>query len=452
LESQSFGLLLTALEPISHHDPTTGNDSNTLTFNRQKQFVSRVASDTPVLQHLVDALTAQHPMPEPVAELCSRLSLPEWTAVAYIRLLLDIYNHGEGEGLLSGMERYRMLENRLQTAAVRCHTLHRLWSILTSELQLGIQAMQYDAQLVGFWTLPPSLQYQVLIILAEQYRAIVTLARVWHSANKQPGGKLVTATFSVAELPAPPDSIVLDVPAISVNSLRHQLVREPAWLHLCHALGFAPAARGEGEIPIHAEAVFYNGGNIKAGAQQPANAFFLAGEIRKAYPVLDLLGGTTASFDLGESKLKMSAWIVCAENRAALPESLRATPQAQTSVFEMLDNMTHTRQASPGGEGQMIYNYEVLVAGTQVYVELVLTPYTTELTRGALAAALLYYAANSRVIGGQSARGHGRMQMTLLTDMPDGLDAYLAHLDANRERLRAGILDGTLCSGAVVVK
>ena len=53
-----------------------------------------------MLQHLVDALTAQHPMPEPVAELCSRLSLPEWTAVAYIRLLLDIYNHGEGEGLL----------------------------------------------------------------------------------------------------------------------------------------------------------------------------------------------------------------------------------------------------------------------------------------------------------------------------------------------------------------
>ena len=92
------------------------------------------------------------------------------------------------------------------------------------------------------------------------------------------------------------------------------------------------------------------------------------------------------------------------------------------------------------------------MAGTQVYVELVLTPYATELTRGALAASLLYYAANSQVIGGQSARGHGRMQMTLLTNMPNDLDAYLAYLDANRERLRAGILDGTLCSGTVVVK
>jgi hypothetical protein len=205
-------------------------------------------------------------------------------------------------------------------------------------------------------------------------------------------------------------------------------------------------------LPVHAESIFYNGGNIKSGATQPSNAFYLGGEIRKAYPSLDLLGGVTASFDIGESKLKVSAWIVCAENHDALPESLRDTAQAQTSVFEMLDDVTRTRQATAGGEGQMIYNYETLVKGTQVYVELTLTPYTTDLTRGALAAALDYYAANDNVIGGQSARGHGHVSVSWLSDEPGGAEEYEAYLAERKDELLAGIVDGTLCSGAVVVK
>jgi hypothetical protein len=100
----------------------------------------------------------------------------------------------------------------------------------------------------------------------------------------------------------------------------------------------------------------------------------------------------------------------------------------------------------------MIYNYETLVKGTQVYVELTLTPYTTPLTRGALAAALDYYAANDNVIGGQSARGHGHVSMSWLSDEPGGAEEYEAYLAERKDELLAGIVDGTLCSGAVVVK
>jgi len=467
MHSRTFGLVLTALEPISHHDPTTGNDSNTLTFNRQKQFVHRKCTNPPVYRHLIDAICDQNPMPENIADLTSRLGAPEWLAVAYVRLLLDIHNRGDGEGLLSGMERYRMLENRLQTSAVRCHTLHRLWSILASDLQLGTHPAKYDDHIAAFWTLPPSIQYQMLAVMAEQYRAITTLARVWHTANKQQSAEYmdaagqaemfaeqawVTAHFDDVQFPEPPDYIILDVPAISVNSIRHQLVREPAWLYLCDALGVTPAARGEGELPIHAESIFYNGGNIKAGATQPSNAFFLAGQIRKVYPSLDLLGGVTTSFDLGESKLKVSAWIVCEENRDALPEGLRETAQAQTSVFDMLDNMTRTRHATAGGEGQMIYNYEALIKGTQVYVELTLTSYTGPLACGALATALAYYAKEDNVIGGQSARGHGHVSMEWLTEMPDYARAYEDYLAENHDALLSGLVDGTLRCGAEVLK
>jgi len=465
MESKSFQLVLIAKEAISHHDPTTGNDSNILTFNRQKQFVKRTPTDTPVFTHLVEAICHQNQMPESIEDLTSRVNMPEWLSVAYIQLLLNIHNKGDGEGLLSGMGRYRMLENRLQTAAIRCSTLHGLWSALTTDLQLDTHAAKWDRLIASFWTLPPSIQYQMLTVMGKQHRAVATLARVWHTANKAQSEEycesaqipfmlesLATRSFVDADMPEPPEQIILNVPAISVNSLRHQLVREPAWLHLCHALGLEPKARGEGPLPVGADGIFANGGNIRAGAQQPSNAFFLAGEIRAAYPSLDLLGGVTSSFDLGESKLKVSAWIVCQENVDNLPEALRDTAHAQTSIFEMLDDVTRTRHATADGEGQMIYNYETLVAGTRVYVELTLTPYTTALTEGALAAALEYYEHNDNVIGGQSARGHGHVSVEWLTKRPEHRDEYEAYLASNASRLLDGLTGKTLCSGATIIR
>jgi len=247
MQSKTFQLLLEAKEAISHHDPAVKNDSNVLTFNRQKQFVTRTPADTPVFSHLVEAICKQNQMPESIDSLTSRLNLPEWLSVAYIRLLLDIHNKGDGEGLLKGMDRYRMLENRLQTAAIRCSTLHNLWSILTTDLQLGIHDAKHDDTIAAFWTLPPSVQYQMLTTMSNQHRAISTLARVWHTANKQQSQEycaaakvpyvpqeMVVRSFSEQDVPEPLTKIVLDVPAISVNSLRHQLVRKPSWLHLCN--------------------------------------------------------------------------------------------------------------------------------------------------------------------------------------------------------------------------
>jgi len=464
MQSKTFQLLLTAKEPISHHDPAVQNDSNVLTFNRQRQFVKREPTDTPVFTHLVEAICQQNQMPESIDGLTSRLNLPEWLSVAYIRLLLDIHNKGEGDGLLKGMNRYRMLENRLQTAAIKCSTLHNLWSILTTDLQLGIHDAKHDGAIAAFWTLPPSIQYQMLTTMGDQHRAISTLARVWHTANKHqsqeyclaakvpyvPQG-LVVRSFSDSDVPEPLAQIVLDVPAISVNSLRHQLVREPSWLHLCSVLGIEPKARGEGPLPVGADSIFSNGGNIAQGASQPTNTFFLAGEIRKVYPSLDLLGGTTSSFDLGESRLKMSSWIVCKENVDCLPVELHDTTQAQTSIFDMLDEVTRTRHATADGQGQMIYNYETLVQGTRIYTELVLTPYTVPLTEGALAAALDYYEKNDNVVGGQSARGHGHVSIEWLTDKPED-NGYLEYLIDNAVKLYDGLVDKTLHSSSQVIR
>jgi len=119
----------------------------------------------------------------------------------------------------------------------------------------------------------------------------------------------------------------------------------------------------------------------------------------------------------------------------------------------MLDTVTRTRHATAQGEGQMIYNYEVLVAGTQIYVELTLTPYTTPLASGALACALDYYQKNDNIIGGQSARGHGHVSIEwIASDEPPGGAEYNKYLTDNKDKLLAGMLDGTLCSSGQVVK
>lgn len=99
----------------------------------------------------------------------------------------------------------------------------------------------------------------------------------------------------------------------------------------------------------------------------------------------------------------------------------------------------------------MIYNYETLVKGTQVYVELTLTPYTSSSTEGALAAAIEYYAANDNVIGGQSARGHGHVAVEWLTEPPKHKEDYEAYLDQGKEELREGVVSGTLLTDKQVV-
>ncbi len=483
-KSMTFGIVLTALEPISHHDPRTGGDGNTLTFLRMPQVVRLKFADAPVWQHLLDRLCAQNPMPRSIAELTERLGLAEFLAVAYVRLFIDIYNNAAGTGLFSGMGRYEMLDRRLETSAVKSGSLHSLWDVLTGSLDLGIHPERFDAALGSFFTLPPSVQHQVLTAMANNHRSIVSVARIWHATNKQQSEEYVAATggafapedmitpdYSVQGLAKTPDVAILNLPAISANGVRHQLVRGPGWRDLAQRLGFASEYAGEGPLEQAVETLFDNGGNIKSGATMPnvpleqvvamfanggfkesgsserAQGFYLAAQIRKAYPLLDLVGGVCNAFDLGESRLKVGTWLICRENADALPPQVAALETAQLSAFDFLSEITRTRQAVMD-RGQMIYNYEVLIKGAQVYTEFSLAPFTPELTRGALVSALDFYQEQEHVLAGQGARGHGKVDLAWANE-PDlvARDHYRDYLALNRHDLHAWLLDGSLGTG-----
>lgn len=457
--SDHVDVLLTARTPLSHHDAAEQTDANRLLFNRQRQLLRTDATSRLPTQAEVDAVVGHHPVPPDLAPLCDELSCAEFVAVALVRLWLDLYNRGDGNGLFAGLARYERLEPRLRQAAIQSHGLRGVWDRLCQTLQVTVHAGEHDAVIVRTLALPRAVQGLVLRVLAEQTRSTVQLARYWHDLRKRQSamyaaraGDVVAAAgevqlrFDAAAITATGTGAqVYEVPAISANSVRHQLVRAPAWWRLATTLGLAPTAPGQGVLPASVEALFVNGGNIAAGAVQPSNPNALAQQMRALYPPLDLLGGVVDSFDLGESRLKVSCWIVCRENREALPPAVAAQPEASVSVFDLLDDVTHTRQATDAGVGQMIYSFQTLCAGTPVLVRCTLDHGTPALTRGACAQALVDYLA-CPTLGGQAARGFGAVDGAL--DLPAqwaaDQQAYLAYLTSHADPLREGLTAGTL--------
>lgn len=478
---------------MSHHDPAIQDESNRTLFNRQKQLLARTVTTTLPSQEQVDNITALHLVPAAIADIFAGIAFPEFVATALVRVYIDMYNGfngGEGAGLFSGMERYARLEARLRQAAICSPTLRSWWDRLCDATQVPIHAGDADLTLLRLLAVPAGLQQLVLRVLVADYRSVVAVARAWHQAVKDqsveyrtaklararglksidgganlPAALLAEASagvnvefeeldFDVAAIPVGSDRAeVVEVPTVTGNSLRHQVVREPAFMHLMGALGLAEARPGEGPVPPGVEAMLYNGGNIEAGAKQPSNVFALAWRARSLYPSLDLLGGVTDSFDLGESRLNVAGWLVCRENREALADSLAYDLLAATvSVFDMLDDVTLTRQAGVRGLGQMIYTFETLCPGAQVLCRLSLAPYTARLTRGCLVAAVETYLDNNPTIAGQAARGFGCVSGEWLKrPVEDGdsllREEYEGYLAANRAMLVAGLVDGTLGTG-----
>lgn len=469
-DAREIDLVLTARTPISHHDPARQDESNQLLFLRRKQLVPGLVleMDEQSVGEALDAVSAAHGVPQTIADLFHELSSAEFLATLIVRLFCDAYGRGEGTGLFKGTERYALLETRVRASAVRASSLRGLWNRLAEALQCPVAPSALDADLLRLFALPRVVQVAVLRCLTDEFRSVVMLARLWsgeHKAQDERYAQAAGRETSGALRPFPltlegllsrvSGSCIVEVPAISSNSLRHQIVRGPAWRHLAASLGLPVGFGGDGSLPIGAEGIFENGGNIKAGAKQPSDPFGLAWEVRRTHPVLDLLGGVTDSFDLGESRLKVSGWLMCRENAQALAgTSVAGDPALSVSAFDLLDDQVHTRMATERGEGQMIYNFETLVPGTRVFVRLHLQPFTPKLTLGALGAALARFVADGGVVGGQSARGYGWMQAEVLTTDPvliEAQAAYESYLAERKHDLFAGLVTGTLGARAKVV-
>jgi len=227
------------------------------------------------------------------------------------------------------------------------------------------------------------------------------------------------------------------VPSISENALRAVIFRNPLHDDLISQLGI-----GRGELPQAVVNLLFSGGNMAAGSRAPGDENTLGHQVKRLYPSLDLLGGAVDGFILPRSRLRLSAWLIAREYapalRAIAPDLVAEAESV--SAYDMLADETRTRGTGAESAGnQMIYTYETLAAGAKLLIEISLDPHTPEQTSACVGHGLASW---DRYIGGQGRQGRGRM-VILRSDAPDA-GAYMAHISANRDAMRAGLTSGTL--------
>ena len=458
---KDFFLKLTMLSPLSHHDPAQADKSNFSLFRRQKQKVDVQADTQAVTQQEIDRLCQLFPVPADINPFFTSVSFAQFIGAAMGKLFLDMYNHEDGEGLFSGVERYRMMETRFKSSAIRSHTLFEFWALACHELQTGVNDSEYDRRILSLLSMSSVLGTQVLHEFAQHARVITMLAREWHSTEKMRSPeyakkkKAPPASTEMSEIKyeagkqSQIQQLWLQVPTFSGNSVRHEMVREPGLWHLFHRLDL-----GFKSVPKGVQALFENGNNIAGGSSAPSTAFALSQQIRETFPLIGLLSGSTDSWLLGDSDLfAVNSWIICKENNDAL--SL-AGIESQESIFEMLDSWTLNWLQGRNGSSPMPFSFEVLSKGTEILVRFALSPYSSELEIGALLAALETYQRADSTLGGQAARNFGLASVSWLKEISVE-DArcqvlYERYLEENKDRLRTELQQGTLGTDMVVCK
>lgn len=418
-------------------------------------------------QEVVTGICRMNAVPSDLAPIAETLTFPQFIASALLRLFIEEYgrkNGGEGEGLFSGVDRYGRLEARVKTSATSASSLLGFWDRLCQQMGVGMHSAGIDGRLGVLFGVPKGLGMLVLRACVEHSRTTVMVARTWSTLTKGQSAAYAEAAgmtqveagstvldFKAASIEMGSGSAqVVEAPCVSANGIRRVMVRNPAWYHLARHLGIEAASPGSGDVPPGVEAIFVNGGNIQAGAKQEQNSYALSAELRKLYPSLDLLGGVCDSFDIGASLVRVNASIVSRETKdlGSLSEKAGALPSASVSIFDMIDDVTHTRQAHKG-HGQMIYSFETLLKGAQIEVRIDVDPFTQEKTLGALHCALSEYMGGAPVAGGQSARGFGSMSVEVL-ESPEGVgveaaaQAYEDYLVSHREALLDGMVTGKM--------
>ena len=120
----------------------------------------------------------------------------------------------------------------------------------------------------------------------------------------------------------------------------------------------------------------------------------------------------------------------------------------------MIDNWTLHRHVGRYDGSPMPYSFETIAAGAKLYVNFQFSPYTPELELGAFYAALETYQNIDASIGGQSAKGFGKVKVDILAgaveDFVEAKHVYEEFLENNKEALAFGLKKGFLCTDTLV--
>jgi len=228
---------------------------------------------------------------------------------------------------------------------------------------------------------------------------------------------------------------IAKIPFLSGNAIRHRAVREPGWRWLIGEWGL------EGKLSLPQLNFLLHGGSLTEGGGKE-NTKRIA-DWHRLFPLGKLLGGCLPSQILTGSVHCWRGTLVCEENRQALgdwpiPDRLRpaeefVTPYQYTrgDVFKL----ALVDAAAESASNQMIFNGQAVCRGA-AFVHGFVIRHGSPLELGALLWSLKLWLAGGGTVGGQAARGHGRIALSLanFAGDVDGLcESYKDHSRTVRE-------------------
>lgn len=506
-----IALIMTFLDPVHHGDPGQTDKSNSKMYRRQLMRVPQTITGRGVTQKEIDALCQANPIPNSLLPYFETEPLTRFVATMLMKFFIVEFGAGEGEGLFSGVERYKRLEDRFQQVAMRVYNLKDFWGLVCRELRVSSVDESAGRDLMPLLSLPETFSMLVLDEMSKQTQLIRILAQQWVNEvkNSSPrywlaihrkeidskyGDASVYKTddeirqlalemgYELVALESSPLSYQVEaqdkdttvtrymsvsLPVHSGNDIRHDL-RWAMGMHMLKTLGMlpdmsqtfmgepnpqsdSPVGKFWASLPKPIQALLENAGAIAKGASEPANAYQLSQQIKANYPGWEVFGGSTLSFIMGASNLEsVSCHFFGSENSLALNEF---GIEVKESVTELLDTWGLTRHAVRSDASPMPTSFETIQAGAKMLVRLQVSPFITDLGLGALVASIRTFQELSGTIGGKAARGFGRVSVESI-HANDKLELcfnqYEAYLKANADKLRKGLLDGTLGTDKVL--
>lgn len=231
-----------------------------------------------------------------------------------------------------------------------------------------------------------------------------------------------------------PDGIVY-VPFLSGNALRHRCLREPGMLWLIERYGL------RGRLNLTQLNFLLHGGNLTESNSHENTARIA--ECYRLFPLLRLVAGCLPNQILAGTVDAWRGMLVCEENRRHLPAEL--LPDERLKAAEsFIGNWQYTRgdagklaiAAENSGDvaesSLMIFSGQCVTRGA-VFLHGFTLRRVTEIELGAALLSLALWQAEGGAIGGQAARGHGRLSTRLYlpdVDQQQAIDCYVAHVDA----------------------
>jgi len=272
------------------------------------------------------------------------------------------------------------------------------------------------------------------------------------------------------------------IPKISGNALRHRAIRETGWRWLIDLWGLC------GRLTLAQLNYALHGGNLTEGGGREDTRRIT--DMQRIFPLSRLTGGCLPDQVLGGSLDVWAGRLVCEENAAGLAADCEKAGWQLPDVLlrpaeSFVSNYQYTRsdakKTAPdllppfkGTDGElgldeppergtnrdgksqlMIFAGQAGTAGA-LFLHGFILKHVTELELGALLLSLRLWQAAGGTVGGQAARGHGRLRTSLYIPRVDtdaqenAVAAYIAHCQTVREEAITWINDAFAARGEKV--